>query len=141
PPRHAVQLEILGHDARLHAVLLAQLGGDRLEPVGAARHQDQVDALRREAPRERRADARRRAGDQRPFAIGFQCRHVGGLSRLAGQCPEEYRGLTSPAAEEWTMEPTQDLAQFEPDPDGVGNLEPGTLPAAPEDDPQWIVWP
>jgi len=39
------------------------------------------------------------------------------------------------------MEPTQDLAQFEPDPEGVGSLEPGTLPADAEDDPQWIVWP
>jgi hypothetical protein len=40
------------------------------------------------------------------------------------------------------MEPTQDLAQFEPDPEGVGSLEPGVAVAAgPEDDPQWVVWP
>jgi len=39
------------------------------------------------------------------------------------------------------MDPTQELAQFEPDPDWVGSLEPGGAPAAPEDDPQWIVWP
>ena len=39
------------------------------------------------------------------------------------------------------MEPKQDLAQFEPDPDGVGSLESGAESTAPEDDPQWIVWP
>ncbi len=39
------------------------------------------------------------------------------------------------------MEPTQDLAQFEPDPDGVGSLESAATPTASEDDPQWIVWP
>jgi hypothetical protein len=44
--------------------------------------------------------------------------------------------------EEWTMDPTQELAQFEPDPEGVGSLEPAAPPpAAPEDDPQWVVWP
>ena len=39
------------------------------------------------------------------------------------------------------MDPTQELAQFEPDPEGVGSLEPGAVSTAPEDDPQWIVWP
>ena len=39
------------------------------------------------------------------------------------------------------MDPTQELAQFEPDPDGVGSLEPAAASAGPEDDPQWIVWP
>jgi len=39
------------------------------------------------------------------------------------------------------MDPTQELAQFEPDPEGVGSLEPAAVSAAPEDDPQWIVWP
>jgi hypothetical protein len=38
---------------------------------------------------------------------------------------------------------TQDLAQFEPDPDGQGSSEGATVAAAPgePDDPQWIVWP
>ena len=36
-------------------------------------------------------------------------------------------------------EPEQELAQFEPDPDGVGDL--GTSPpSSAHDDPQWIVW-
>jgi len=39
------------------------------------------------------------------------------------------------------MDPTQELAQFEPDPEGVGSLESAAAAAAPEDDPQWIVWP
>ncbi|TMB59893.1 MAG: hypothetical protein E6J60_01670 [Deltaproteobacteria bacterium] len=39
------------------------------------------------------------------------------------------------------MDPTQELAQFEPDPEGVGSLEPAATSAALEDDPQWIVWP
>jgi hypothetical protein len=40
------------------------------------------------------------------------------------------------------MEPTQDLAQFEPDPEGEGSLEPAAAPAVGGDDnPQWIVWP
>jgi len=39
------------------------------------------------------------------------------------------------------MDPTQELAQFEPDPEGVGSLEPAAISAALEDDPQWIVWP
>ena len=39
------------------------------------------------------------------------------------------------------MDPTQELAQFEPDPEGVGSVEPAAASAAPEDDPQWIVWP
>ena len=38
------------------------------------------------------------------------------------------------------MDPTQELAQFEPDPEGLGSLEPAAS-TAPEDDPQWIVWP
>ena len=39
------------------------------------------------------------------------------------------------------MEPTQDLAQFEPDPDGTGSLEPAATPIGADDNPQWIVWP
>jgi len=39
------------------------------------------------------------------------------------------------------MDPTQELAQFEPDPEGVGSVGPAAASAAPEDDPQWIVWP
>jgi hypothetical protein len=40
-------------------------------------------------------------------------------------------------------EPTQDLAQFEPDPDGEGSIErPQETAAGGEpDDPQWVVWP
>jgi len=40
-------------------------------------------------------------------------------------------------------EPTQDLAQFEPDPDGQGFTEAGgasTNAGGEPDDPQWIVW-
>jgi len=37
-----------------------QLGGERVEPPGAARGQHDARALRRGQPRERRADARRR---------------------------------------------------------------------------------
>jgi hypothetical protein len=40
-----------------------------------------------------------------------------------------------------TDEPTQDLAQFEPDPEGAGSNESPPATAAPADDPQWIVWP
>ena len=36
-------------------------------------------------------------------------------------------------------EPTQELAQFEPDPDGDGGVEAGAT-AVTDDDPQWIVW-
>jgi hypothetical protein len=38
--------------------------------------------------------------------------------------------------------PVQDLAQFEPDPDGLGSAGLDAQ-AGPEggDDPQWIVWP
>lgn len=39
------------------------------------------------------------------------------------------------------MDPTQELAQFEPDAEGMGSIEPAAVSAAPEDDPQWIVWP
>ena len=39
------------------------------------------------------------------------------------------------------MDPTQVLAQFEPDPEGVGSLEPAAAATTAEDDPQWIVWP
>ena len=35
-------------------------------------------------------------------------------------------------------EPTQDLAQFEPDPEGQGELAPPPDGAA--GDPQWVVW-
>ena len=37
----------------------------------------------------------------------------------------------------------QDLAQFEPDPDGDGSSEPpvAAASAGEPDDPQWIVWP
>jgi hypothetical protein len=34
----------------------------------------------------------------------------------------------------------QDLAQFEPDPDGRGTSEPSTAPDPDSGDPQWIVW-
>ena len=40
-------------------------------------------------------------------------------------------------------EAIQDLAQFEPDPDGQGSTDPGIAAAGgPDepDDPQWIVW-
>jgi len=33
---------------------------------------------------------------------------------------------------------TQDLAQFEPDPDGQGTV--GGAADGPEHDPQWVVW-
>jgi hypothetical protein len=38
--------------------------------------------------------------------------------------------------------PVQDLAQFEPDPDGLGSADSDSY-TGPEggDDPQWIVWP
>src|SRR5207247_2590980 len=37
------------------------------------------------------------------------------------------------------MDPTQELAQFEPDPEGVGSLEPAAPPpTAPEDDKRWL---
>ena len=35
---------------------------------------------------------------------------------------------------------TQDLAQFEPDPDGRGTSEPPPAADADAGDPQWIVW-
>jgi hypothetical protein len=35
---------------------------------------------------------------------------------------------------------TQDLAQFEPDPDGLGAGTTETPADAPVDDPQWVVW-
>jgi hypothetical protein len=35
-------------------------------------------------------------------------------------------------------EPTQDLAQFEPDPEGHGEIEP--QPGDATADPQWVVW-
>jgi hypothetical protein len=38
-------------------------------------------------------------------------------------------------------DPVQELAQFEPDPDGEGSVECAAPPARPDDDPQWIVWP
>ena len=40
-------------------------------------------------------------------------------------------------------EPVQDLAQFEPDPDGDGTCDPppATASAGEPDDPQWIVFP
>jgi len=40
-------------------------------------------------------------------------------------------------------EPVQDLAQFEPDPDGDGTVDPpvGAEHCAEPDDPQWIVFP
>ena len=34
----------------------------------------------------------------------------------------------------------QDLAQFEPDPDGRGTCEPLLAPDMDAGDPQWIVW-
>jgi hypothetical protein len=44
-----------------------------------------------------------------------------------------------------TVDPIQDLAQFEPDPDGDGSAlgaEPGVdAVVEPIDDPQWITWP
>jgi hypothetical protein len=40
------------------------------------------------------------------------------------------------------LEPTQELAQFEPDPDGVGSRDGESVAAAAAgDDPQWIVFP
>lgn len=40
-------------------------------------------------------------------------------------------------------EPVQDLAQFEPDPDGDGSVDPPAVAdsGAEPDDPQWIVFP
>jgi hypothetical protein len=35
-------------------------------------------------------------------------------------------------------EPTQDLAQFEPDPEGHGEID--APPGDPSEDPQWVVW-
>jgi hypothetical protein len=41
-----------------------------------------------------------------------------------------------------SLEPIQELAQFEPDPDGVGCRDgEGAAVAAPADDPQWVVFP
>jgi hypothetical protein len=34
----------------------------------------------------------------------------------------------------------QDLAQFEPDPDGDGSIERAATAGARLDDPQWVVW-
>jgi hypothetical protein len=46
------------------------------------------------------------------------------------------------AAKTAAAEAAQDLAQFEPDPDGQGSSETGGDGAAPREpaDPQWIVW-
>jgi hypothetical protein len=35
---------------------------------------------------------------------------------------------------------TQDLAQFEPDPDGLGAEATATPAGTAGDDPQWVVW-
>jgi hypothetical protein len=50
-------------------------------------------------------------------------------------------GAKTPGAEA-SQEASQDLAQFEPDPEGQGSSEPGSDGAAPREpaDPQWIVW-
>jgi len=46
------------------------------------------------------------------------------------------------AAKALTGEATQELAQFEPDPDGQGSTEAVREPVSAQapDDPQWIVW-
>jgi hypothetical protein len=47
------------------------------------------------------------------------------------------------AAKALTGEATQELAQFEPDPDGQGSTDGSREPVAAQapDNPQWIVWP
>ena len=39
-----------------------------------------------------------------------------------------------------SAEQEQDLAQFEPDPDGQGGTPEAEMSAAAPDDPQWVVW-
>lgn len=39
-----------------------------------------------------------------------------------------------------TEDPAQTLAQFEPDPDGLGDATTVAPPGGDIDDPQWVVW-
>jgi hypothetical protein len=61
---HARVANVERHQVRLGPVRLAQLGGERLEPIGAARGQQETRAGGREGARARRADAGRGAGDE-----------------------------------------------------------------------------
>ena len=56
--------EVGGEDVDGDVVMPAQLGRERVEPVGAARGEDQVVARRGERPGERFAQTRGRAGDE-----------------------------------------------------------------------------
>ncbi len=71
PPGALGRSEIDDYDARRDAALLRELRGERLEPLDTARAEHEREALARERPRERGADSRRRAGDERPFAIAL----------------------------------------------------------------------
>ena len=59
---------VIGQVARDHVRLPGQLGRELLEPLGPARDQNHLVAIRRELLRELRADPRRRTGHQRPLA-------------------------------------------------------------------------
>ena len=75
-------------DARLNAVLRGERGGDLLEAVLAAGEEDDVDAAGRRLPRVLLADARRRAGDERPGAVDVlvELLHVSNFRVGAGPC-------------------------------------------------------
>ena len=80
----------------------AQFGGERLQPVRAPRGEHQVEPVGGEHPRDRRADPRRRAGDQRrPLRRLRRVCHPESVTRLAAgggrRSPTVCRG--SPARE------------------------------------------
>ena len=65
----ALLREVLGHDQRLHAVPLAQPRRELVEPLPAPCDEDDGEPALRERLRERLAQARAGAGDERPAAV------------------------------------------------------------------------
>jgi hypothetical protein len=67
-----VVAEVDGHDARVDGVAHGQFIGQRRQPVGPSRGQDDVQPARGHLPGELAADARRRPGHQRPRAVALR---------------------------------------------------------------------
>ena len=98
--------EVDAGDARLDAVRSAQLGGERLELVDAARHEHHVDALGRDLAAELGADAHRRAGDHRPRPV-LSANSLIALRSPTGAGPSGRGGITWSAKSSRQLHPAR----------------------------------
>ena len=89
--------QILGDDARVHAMRSRQLAGERGETVRAARHEDHVRAPRCEQPGKLFADAAGSAGDKGCVGHGVMLSLISGLGARGSGLGRDWAWLPASA--------------------------------------------